>query len=84
MNALSIMPHVFSRYYIVITSFRNMEKKRTQEDWTRIQENAINAILMGRCANNYYGEMSIDSLVDEALRGADLLVEELRKREKDQ
>jgi hypothetical protein len=39
---------------------------------------------MGRCANNYYGDMSIDSLVDEALRGADLLVEELRKREKDQ
>jgi hypothetical protein len=61
-----------------------MEKKRTEEDWKRIQENAINAILMGRCVNNYFGEMSIDSLVDEALRGADLLVEELRKREKDQ
>ena len=58
-----------------------MEKKRTEEDWKRIQENAINAILMGRCANNYYGDMSIDSLVDEALRGAELLVEELRKRE---
>ena len=84
MNALCTMLHDFSRYYIVITSFRNMEKKRTQEDWTRIQENAINAILMGRCANNYFGEMSIDSLVDEALRGADLLVEELRKREENQ
>ena len=84
MNALRTMLHVFFRFYYVKTNFRNMEKKRTQEDWTRIQENAINAILMGRCANNYYGEMSIDSLVDEALRGADLLVEELRKREKDQ
>ena len=61
-----------------------MEKKRTEEDWKRIQENAINAILMGRCANNYYGDMSIDSLVDEALRGADLLVGKLRKREEGQ
>ena len=61
-----------------------MEKKRTEEDWKRIHENAINAILTGRCANNYYGDMSIDSLVDEALRGADLLVEKLRKREEDQ
>ena len=61
-----------------------MENNRTQEDWKRIHENAINAILMGRCANNYYGDMSIDSLVDEALRGADLLVEKLRKREEDQ
>lgn len=75
--------HFFS-LLLVITSFRNMENKRTQQDWTRIQENAINAILMGRCANNYFGEMSIDSLVDEALRGADLLVEELRKREENQ
>lgn len=61
-----------------------MENNRTQKDWKRIQENAINAILMGRCANNYYGDMSIDSLVDEALRGADLLVEKLRKREENQ
>ncbi len=61
-----------------------MENKRTQEDWMRIHENAINAILTGRCANDYYGEMSIDSLVDEALRGADLLVDELRKREEEQ
>lgn len=79
--------HNASRFFSllqVITSFRNMENKRTQQDWTRIQENAINAILMGRCANNYFGEMSIDSLVDEALRGADLLVEELRKREENQ
>lgn len=60
-----------------------MENKRTQEDWMRIHENAINAILTGRCANDYYGEMSIDSLVDEALRGADLLVEKFREREEE-
>lgn len=61
-----------------------MEKKRTEEDWRKLHENVICAILNGRCANNYYGEMSIDSLVDEALRGADLLVEKLRKREEGQ
>ena len=62
-----------------------MEEKRTQEDWMRIiHQNAINAILAGRCANSYYGDMSMDSLVDEALRGADLLVERLREREEDQ
>jgi hypothetical protein len=60
-----------------------MENKRTQEDWMRIHENDINAILTGRCANDYYGEMSIDSLVDEALRGADLLVEKFREREEE-
>ena len=61
-----------------------MEKKRTEEDWRKLHEKVICAILNGRCANNYFGEMSIDSLVDEALRGADLLVEELRKREENQ
>lgn len=62
-----------------------MEEKRTQEDWMRIiHQNAINAILAGRCANSYYGDMSMDSLVDEALMGADLLVEKLREREEDQ
>ena len=75
--------HFFS-LLLVITSFRNMENIRTKEDWMRIHENAINAILSGRCANDYYGEMSIDSLVDEALRGADLLIDELRKREEEQ
>ena len=61
-----------------------MEEKRKQEDWRRLHLSAICAILSGRCANSYYGDMSMDSLIDEALMGADLLVEKLREREEDQ
>ena len=61
-----------------------METKRTQEEWRKLHESAVCAILSGRCANSYYGDMSMDSLVDEALMGADLLVEKLREREEDQ
>ena len=61
-----------------------MEEKRKQEDWRRLHKSAICAILSGRCANSYYGDMSMDSLIDEALMGADLLVERLREREEDQ
>lgn len=75
--------HFFSLLQ-VITSFRNMEKKRTEEDWMRIHENAINAILTGRCANEYFGNMSMNSLIDDAIWGADDLVEKLQKRKKDQ
>jgi hypothetical protein len=61
-----------------------MEEKRKQEDWRRLHQSAICAILSGRCANSYYGDMSMDSLIDEALMGADLLVEKLREREEEQ
>lgn len=61
-----------------------MEEKRKQEDWRRLHQSAICAILSGRCANSYYGDMSMDSLIDEALMGADLLVEKLREREEKQ
>lgn len=61
-----------------------MDKKRTDEDWMRIHENAINAVLTGRCANEFYGNMSMNSLVDDAIWGADLLVEKLREREEKQ
>ena len=61
-----------------------METKRTQEEWRRLHESAVCAILSGRCANDYFGEMSMSTLVDEALMGADLLVERLREREEDQ
>lgn len=71
----------FFRYYDVITNFQNMETKRTTDDWRKLYESVICAILSGRCANSYYGDMSMDSLVDEALMGADLLVERLRERE---
>lgn len=57
------------------------QKQRTEEDWRRIHENVTCAILAGRCANSYYGEMSMNTLISEAIWGADDLVEKLKKRE---
>lgn len=79
MNALHIMPHVFFRFYYVKTNLQIMETKRTQEEWRKLHENAIIAILSGKCANPIIGTMS--SIIDQAIWGADLLIKELRKRE---
>lgn len=57
------------------------QKQRTEEEWCRLHESAICAILNGRCANEYLSEMSMNSLVSEALSGADLLVKRLKERE---
>jgi len=56
-------------------------KQRTEEEWRQLHENVICAILAGRCANSYYGEMSMNSLISEAIWGADDLVEKLKERE---
>ena len=61
-----------------------MDKKRTEEDWRKLHEKVICAILNGRCANEYFGNMSMNSLIDDAVWGADDLVEKLRKREEEQ
>ena len=61
-----------------------MDKKRTDEDWRKLHENVICAILNGRCANEYFGNMSMNSLIDDAIWGADDLVEKLREREEKQ
>ena len=61
-----------------------METKRTQEDWRKLHESAVCAILSGRCANDYFGEMSMSTLVDEAIWGADELVEKLKKKEEEE
>ena len=75
--------HFFSLLQ-VITSFRNMEKKRTEEDWRNLHERIACAILNGRCANEYFGNMSMESLIDDAIWGSDDFVEKLRKREEKQ
>ena len=56
-------------------------KKRTDEEWRKLHENAICAILSGRHANDYFSNMSIENLVNEAIKGADYLLNELKKRE---
>ena len=55
-------------------------KKRTEQEWRQLHESAICAILNGRCANEYLSEMSMNTLVSEALSGADLLVKKLKER----
>ena len=66
--------------FAVDLNARNM-KPRTQEEWNRLQDNAISAILTGRTANPYYGDWSMESLISDAIVGADHLVKELKKRE---
>ncbi|MDY4862277.1 MAG: hypothetical protein SO162_07000 [Candidatus Onthomorpha sp.] len=41
----------------------------------------MTSIIGGRCANDYFGDFSINSIVDEAIRGADRLLKELKERE---
>ena len=70
--------------FFVITSNNEYDKnmeQRTNEEWRNLRDNAILAILMGRSANEFYGEMSIHSLVDDVIMGSDYLVEELKRRE---
>ena len=59
-----------------------MENKRTQEDWRRLHENAIIAILSGKTANPVIGTMS--SIIDQAIWGADELIKRLKEREEKQ
>ena len=79
MNALRTMPHIFFRFYYVKTNLQIMETKRTQEEWRKLHENAIIAILSGKCANPIIGTMSY--IIDQAIWGADLLIKELKERE---
>ena len=54
---------------------------RNEQQWTALYDAVTVAIIEGRCANSYFGDYSIDSIINEALRGADLLVKELKERE---
>ena len=56
-------------------------RPRTQEEWNRLQDNAISAILTGRTANPYYGDWSLDSIISDAIAGADHLIKEMKKKE---
>ena len=56
-------------------------RPRNEEEWNRLRDNAICSILMGRTGNPYYGDWSLDSIVSDAIYGADHLVQELKKKE---
>ena len=54
---------------------------RTEQQWTALFDAAVTSIIQGRCANSYFGDYSIDSIISEAISGADLLVKQLKERE---
>lgn len=56
-------------------------KKRTEQEWRALFDSAVSSIIGGRCANDNFGDFSINSIVDEAIRGADRLLKELKERE---
>ena len=55
--------------------------KRNENQWLALYDAAVTSILNGRCANSYYGDFSLDSIISEAISGADLLVKQLKERE---
>ena len=56
-------------------------EKRTEQEWRALFDAVVTSIIGGRCANDYFGDFSINSIVDEAIRGADRLLKELKERE---
>lgn len=56
-------------------------EKRTEQQWTALFDATVTSIIGGRCANDYFGDFSINSIVDEAIRGADRSLKELKERE---
>ena len=58
-----------------------MNRNMTEQE---IKIHTICAIITGRCANSYFGDFSINTIIDEAISGADRLIKELKEREETQ
>ena len=43
-------------------------QKRTEQEWRALFDAVVTSIIGGRCANDYFGDFSINSIVDEAIR----------------
>ena len=56
-------------------------KPKNEEEWNRLRDNAICSILIGRTSNPYYGDWSLDSIVSDAIFGANHLVKKLKEEE---
>ena len=54
---------------------------RTEQQWSALFDATVTSIIGGRCANDCFGDYSIASIISEAIRGADLLIKELKERE---
>lgn len=56
-------------------------KQRTEEDWRRLHENAICAIITGSMANVSLCQSGVYIIIDDGINGADYLVEKLKRLE---
>jgi hypothetical protein len=56
-------------------------KQRTEEEWRRLHENAICAIITGSMANVSLCQSGVYIIIDDGINGADYLVRKLKKRE---
>ena len=56
-------------------------KPKTDEDWNRIFESTMCAIINGSLANVSLCQLGVYSIIDEGIDGADYLVRKLMKRE---
>lgn len=57
------------------------QKQRTEEEWCRLHESAICAIITGSMANVSLCQLGVYSIIDDGIDGADYLVEKLKRRE---
>ena len=84
-ETLNILSSVFCVIIFIIfavdykTQINDMN--RTEEQWIRLYDNAICSILIGRTSNPYYGDWSLDSIVSDAIFGANHLVKKLKEEE---
>ena len=56
-------------------------KPKTDEDWNRIFESTMCAIINGSLANVSLCQVGVYSIIDDGIDGADYLVEKLKRRE---
>lgn len=56
-------------------------KRRTEEEWRRLHENAICAVIAGKSANIHFTSFSCDSIAFDAICLADTLVNKLKEEE---
>ncbi|MBR4917891.1 MAG: hypothetical protein IKZ52_01570 [Bacteroidales bacterium] len=59
------------------------QKQRTEEEWRRLHENAICAVIAGKTANFHLSEWGDNSIVSDAISLADTLVKRLKEEEKE-
>lgn len=71
---------IICTFAVVLKNNKSM-KKRTEEEWRRLHENTAAQIIAAKTANQLYSDWSWESIVSDAIVGADTLIKELKKKE---